>query len=165
MHTGKVTELGLLLAFSLVLSYIETLLPVFVAVPGVKIGLANVVTLLLLYREKKAVVFFFMLLRVFLTGFLFSGVSGIIYGLAGGMFSMFVMCIFQKCKCFSVFGVSIAGGISHNAGQILVAALMMENVRIFYYFIVLLFSGAVSGLLVGYLSYLIFRQMNKILPP
>lgn len=165
MHTRKVTELGLLLAFSLVLSYIETLLPVFVAVPGVKIGLANVVTLLLLYREKKAVVFFFMVLRVFLTGFLFSGISGIIYGLAGGMFSMFVMCICQKCKCFSVFGVSIAGGIFHNAGQILVAALMMENVRIFYYFIVLLFTGAVSGLLVGYLSYLIFRQMNKILPP
>lgn len=164
MHTSKVTELGLLLAFSLILSYIETLLPVFVAVPGMKIGLANVVTLLLLYREKKTVVFFFMILRVFITGFLFSGISGIIYGIAGGVFSIFLMCVLKKCKCFSVIGVSIAGGIFHNVGQILVAALIMENVRIFYYFIVLLLSGAVSGLLVGYLSYLIFQQMNKILP-
>ena len=164
MHTGKVTELSLLLAFSLVLSYIETLIPVFVAVPGMKIGLANIVTLLLLYREKKTVVFFFMILRVFITGFLFSGISGILYGIAGGVFSIFFMCILKKCKCFSVLGVSIAGGIFHNVGQILVAALIMENVRIFYYFTVLLLSGAVSGLLVGYLSYLIFRQMNKIFP-
>lgn len=164
MHTHKVTELSLLLALSLILSYIETLLPIFMAVPGIKIGLANVVTLFLLYREKKTVVCFFMILRVLITGFLFSGISGIIYGIAGGVFSIFIMCILKKCKCFSVFGVSIAGGIFHNVGQLLVAALIMENVRIFYYFIVLLFSGAVSGLLVGYLSYLIFRQMSKVIP-
>ncbi len=161
MHTGKVTQLSLLLALSLILSYIETLLPVFIAVPGMKIGLANVVTLLLLYREKKAVVFSFMMLRVLITGFLFSGLSGILYGMAGGVLSIFVMCILKKCKWFSVLGVSIAGGIFHNVGQLLVAALIMENVRIFYYFIVLLLSGAVSGLLVGYLSYLMFRQVNK----
>ena len=163
IHTKKVTEFGLLLAVSLIFSYLETLIPVFVAVPGVKIGLANMITLIILYREGGKLAFFFMLLRVFLAGFLFSGASGIIYGLAGGICSIIVMFFLKKCSCFSVIGVSITGGIFHNLGQIMIAMLVMENVQILYYFSVLLVSGTVTGFFVGYLSYLMFKQLNKIL--
>ena len=164
MQTKKLTELGLLLAVSLVLSYFESLIPAFIPIPGVKLGLANVVTLLVLYQNGGRQAFVFTLLRVVLSGFLFSGVSGIMYGLAGGMCSLFVMSRLLKCPAFSVLGISAAGGISHNLGQIIVAVLVMENVQLFYYFAVLLLSGTLSGFLIGYLGFWLFKQYHRIFP-
>ena len=164
MQTKKLTELGLLLAVSLVLSYFESLIPAFIPVPGVKLGLANVVTLFVLYQNGGRQAFVFTLLRVVLSGLLFSGVSGILYGLAGGLCSLFVMSRLLKCPAFSVLGVSAAGGISHNLGQIIVAVLVMENVQLFYYFAVLLLSGTISGFLIGYLGFWLFKQYHRIFP-
>ena len=152
----------MLLALALVFSYFESLIPVFVAVPGVKIGLANIVTILLLYRTNWKNVMMFMTVRVLLAGFLFSGVSGIIYSLAGGFCCIIIMSILKHFPHFSLVGVSITGAICHNLGQIIVAVFVMENVHILYYLLVLCISGAISGLLVGYLAFLLLKRFNKM---
>lgn len=164
MRTKQITEFGLLLAVSLVLAYLENLIPVLVAIPGVKIGLANIVTLLILYRTGSWNTLFFMTLRVVLSGFLFSGIAGILYSFAGGAACILVMSILKRFSFFSTIGVSMAGAIFHNFGQLAVAVIVMENLYILYYFPILCLSGILSGFVVGYLSYLLFQQYNKIFP-
>lgn len=163
MKTTRITELGMLLSISLVLSYLESLLPVMIAVPGVKLGLANIITMLLLYHTNLRETFFFMTLRVVLAGLLFSGVSGIVYGFVGGVLCICIMSIVKRFSFFSIMGVSMTGAIFHNAGQIFVAVLVMENVHILYYLPVLCVSGTISGLIVGYLTYLILKGYNKMI--
>lgn len=164
MKTKQITEAGLLLAVSLVLAYLESLLPVMIAVPGVKLGLANIVTMLVLYRTGGKQAFFFMTLRVLLAGFLFSGAAGIAYSFAGGMCCILIMCAAKRFPFFSILGVSMAGAVFHNLGQILVAFFVMENAHILYYFPVLCISGVITGFVIGYLSALLLRQMNTIFP-
>ena len=164
MKTKQITQLGMLLSISLVLGYLESLLPVMAAVPGVKIGLANLVTMLVLYRYGGKQAFFIMLLRVTMAGLLYSGVTGILYGLMGGVCCLIVMTILKRCPLFSILGVSMAGAISHNAGQIIAAVLVMENAAIFYYLPSLCISGILSGLLVGYLSHLLIKWHLKNFP-
>lgn len=161
MKTTRVTELGMLLSISLVLSYLESLLPVVIAVPGMKLGLANVITMLLLYRTNLRYTFAFMTIRVILTGLLFSGISGILYSFVGGLFCVCVMSVLKRVSIFSIMGVSMAGAIFHNAGQIIVAMFVMENVHILYYLPVLCVSGTVSGLFVGYVTALLIKRYKK----
>ena len=164
MKTKQITQLGMLLSISLVLGYLESLLPVMAAVPGVKIGLANIVTMLVLYRYGGRQAFFIMLLRVTMAGFLYSGVTGILYGLMGGVCCLIVMALLKRCPLFSILGVSMAGAVSHNAGQIIAAVLVMENAAIFYYLPILCISGILSGLLIGYLSHLLIKWHLKNFP-
>lgn len=164
MSTKRITEFGLLLAISLVLAYLESLLPVMVAVPGVKLGLANIVTMLVLYRNGFKNAFFFMSLRVVMAGFLFSGIAGIVYSFAGGLLSIVVMQTAKRFSFFSAIGVSMLGAVFHNAGQIITAMLVMENAHILYYFPVLCVTGVVTGFLTGYLSYILFSKYNKFFP-
>lgn len=164
MKTKQITELGLLLGVSLVLAYLESLLPVMIAVPGVKLGLANIVTMLVLYRMGGKKAFFFMTLRVVLAGFLFSGAAGIAYSFAGGACCIIVMCTVKRFPFFSILGVSMAGAVSHNFGQLLVAFFVMENAHILHYFPVLCISGGITGLVIGYVSALLISQMNQIFP-
>ncbi len=152
----------MLLALALVFSYFESLIPVFIAVPGVKIGLANIITILLLYRTNWKCVMMFMTVRVVLAGFLFSGVSGIVYSFVGGLCCIIIMSILKHFPHFSLVGVSITGAIFHNIGQIIVAVFVMENVHILYYLLVLCISGAISGLLVGYLAFLLLKRFHKM---
>ncbi len=152
----------MLLALALVFSYFESLIPVFIAVPGVKIGLANIITILLLYRTNWKCVMMFMTVRVVLAGFLFSGVSGIVYSFVGGLCCIIIMSILKHLPHFSLVGVSITGAIFHNIGQIIVAVFVMENVHILYYLLVLCVSGAISGLLVGYLAFLLLKRFHKM---
>lgn len=162
MKTVRITELGMLLALALVLSYLETLIPILVAVPGVKLGLANVITILLLYRTNWKITMLFMSVRVVLSGLLFSGVSGIIYSFTGGFCCIIIMTILKKMPYFSLIGVSILGALFHNAGQIVVAALVMENTHILYYLFVLCISGTVSGFLIGYLAFVLMKSIHKM---
>lgn len=163
MRTVRITELGMLLAISLVLAYLESLLPVMIAVPGVKIGLANIITMLLLYNRKLRVTFFFMTLRVILAGFLFSGVSGILYSFAGGVCCIGIMSILKRISIFSVMGVSMAGAIFHNIGQIMIAVFVVENVHVVYYLPVLCVSGTVSGFLIGYITYFVTKHYSGMI--
>ena len=158
MNTGRIAKTGMLLSISLVLSYLEMVLPVMVAVPGVKIGLANIITMLLLYRTDVKTTLTFTCVRVLLAGILFAGVSGIIYSLAGGVCCVLVMSLLKRVPIFSVLGVSMAGAIAHNMGQIVIAIIVMENIHIVYYLPVLCISGVISGLLVGYLTFVIMRR-------
>lgn len=152
----------MLLALALVFSYLETLIPIMIAVPGVKLGLANVITILLLYRMKWRSVMLFMTVRVVLSGFLFSGVSGIVYSFAGGLCCITIMSILKRFPYFSVLGVSMAGAIFHNVGQILVAIFVMENIHIMYYLPVLCITGTISGLLVGCLAFALLKRFHNI---
>lgn len=162
MSTKKIAELGILLGISIVLSYLESLLPVFIAVPGVKLGLANMVSLLVLYQYGGKSAFLLCGVRVFLTGFLFSGMAGIIYGLAGGMSSITVMLILKKISAFSMIGVSIAGAITHNLFQIIVACILMDSSAILYYFPVLVCSGILAGFAIGYLGYRVLKHYRNL---
>lgn len=159
METKKITQLGLFLAVSLVLSYFESVLPVMIAVPGVKLGLANIVTMLLLYRYGVGKAFIFMMVRVLLSGFLFSGVTGIIYSFAGGVLCIAIMGCLRKLPFFSMLGVSMTGAVFHNLGQIIVAWFVMENAHILYYFPVLCISGLISGLVIGFVSQLLIERI------
>ncbi len=161
MNTQRIAKTGMLLSISLVLSYLEMLLPVLVAVPGVKIGLANIITMFLLYRTDMKRTLAFTCVRVLIAGILFSGVSGIIYSLSGGIFCVVVMSLLKRCSIFSVLGVSMAGAIAHNMGQIFIAILIMENIHIVYYLPVLCISGVISGLLVGYLAFMIMERYRN----
>ena len=137
------------LALALVCSYVESLIPFYFGVPGVKLGLTNIVVVLMLYcigtREALAV----SVGRILLAGFLFGNLFSILYSLAGGLLSFLVMWLIKHTGKFGVLPVSVSGGLFHNIGQICVAALVVENYNIFYYLPLLLIAGAVTGFLIG----------------
>lgn len=158
----KTALFGLMVALAFVFSYLESLIPFNIGVSGVKVGLANLVVVTALYTMPKRNAFFIAVIRIILVGFTFAGISTMIYSLAGGILSFAVMCLLKKSKHFSVIGVSIAGGISHNLGQILVASLIMQTPRIIYYIPVLALSGVVTGILIGIISRIIIDRLNKM---
>lgn len=160
MSARKLTTLGLSVALALILSYVESLLPPLVAVPGVKVGLPNLVVLFLLYRygwkEAGAV----SLIRLLLTAALFTGFAAFFYGLAGAAVSLLGSALLKKTGRFSPLGVSVAGGVLHNLGQITLAALVLESGYVFAYLPVLLLSGTVAGALVGLLAGILIRRAD-----
>lgn len=157
-----VALLGMLLALALLCSYIETLIPLPMAVPGIKIGLTNLVVLTTLYllgaKEALAV----SLARILLSGFLFGNMFAVVYSLAGGMLSFGVMLLLKQVWNFNVLTVSVAGGISHNLGQLLVAAIVVENANLLYYMSVLFFSGLATGAVIGWISREVILRLKEI---
>lgn len=147
--TNRIAVLGLVTTLALILSYVESLLPVFVGIPGVKLGLANLVTVFLLYRYTLKDTIFVVVVRVFISGFLFGNLMSIAFSLAGGLLSVLIMAVLKKTQTFSVMGISIAGGCMHNIGQLMVAAFVVQAAALIYYVPVLLISGLVTGLLIG----------------
>ena len=160
MKTKKLTTLGLCVALALILSYVESLLPPLVAVPGVKVGLCNIVILFLLYRfgwkEAAAVSG----IRLVLTAALFTGFAAFFYGLSGAVLSLLGAALLKRSNRFSSLGVSAAGGVLHNLGQIALAALILDSGYIFAYLPVLLLSGTVAGALVGILAGILIRRTD-----
>ena len=158
MKTRKITTLGLSVALALILSYVESLLPPLMAVPGVKVGLPNIVILFLLYRygwkEAAAVSG----IRLLLTAALFTGFAAFFYGLAGAVLSLLGSALLKRTGRFSPLGVSVAGGVLHNLGQIALAALILESSYLFAYLPVLLLSGTLAGALVGLLAGILIRR-------
>ena len=146
----KIAFLGLCTSVALVLAYLESLLPpLFAAVPGIKLGLPNIALIFLLYRfgvkEAAAVSF----VRMVAVALLFGNPMTFAYSLAGGFLSLTVMAILRKLDFLSVVGVSVAGGVLHNVGQILMAMLLLDTVELGYYLIVLTVTGTISGVFVG----------------
>ena len=152
---------GLLAAVALIFSYVEILFPVFIGVPGVKLGIANIVIIIALYYLDGRYALAINVVRVFIAGLLFSGVFGILYSLAGALLSLGTMVLLKRTERFSVTGVSIAGGVTHNLGQILVAAVVVGNIKIFVYFPVLIISGVISGAVIGVLAQLILLRLRN----
>ncbi len=151
---------GVLTALAMIFSYVETLIPINFGVPGVKLGLANLVVLSGLYYLRPAQVLAISAARIVLTGFLFGNGVSILYSLAGGLLSFCVMLLLRKAGGFSPAGVSVAGGVSHNIGQLLIAMLVLRTVHLAWYLPVLLVSGAVTGLLMGLLTGRILKALR-----
>ncbi len=148
----NVAYMGIFLALALLCSYIETLIPINFGIPGIKLGLTNIVIVIMLYCIGAKESILVSIMRVLLAGFMFGNAFSIIYSLAGGLLSFLVMFLIMKLPKLHCITVSTVGGIFHNIGQIAVAAIVVENINIFYYIPVLIVAGAVTGLLIGILS-------------
>ena len=136
---------GVLTALALIFSYVETFIPVPIGIPGIKIGLANLVVVIALYKMDILSAYILAVLRVVLAGFLFGNLFSILYSLAGSLLSVSVMFLLKKTGLFSVVGISFGGGVAHNLGQLLVAAVVVESYNVFYYVPVLIIAGLLTG--------------------
>ncbi len=145
----KLSMLGILLALSLVLSYIDSLISASIALPGVKLGIANISVLLLIYTSGAKSAFLLSALRVLLASMLFSGFSGLAMSAAGAILSFIIMFICSKASCISVIGASVAGGILHNIGQLAAAGILSGAASLLGYLPLLMISGLICGLLTG----------------
>lgn len=160
--TKRVVLCGVLTAAAFVLSYVESLLPFSIGVAGVKLGLANIVSLCALYTLGTGTAFGVLLARIVLTSFTFGNMSALLYSLAGGVLSFLVMWLCKKSKKLGIMGVGVAGGVTHNLGQLTVASLMLGQ-AITAYLPVLMLSGAVAGAVVGMVAALTVKHLKKIL--
>lgn len=158
----KTANIGIAIALALIVSYVEMLIPFNFGIPGIKLGLTNVVIIIMLYLFGWKSAFLVSVSRIFLAGFLFGNMSMILYSLAGGVLSLTVMSTMKKFKGFSVIGVSILGGITHNIGQIIIAILVVENLKMIYYLPVLLISGLITGMLIGIVAKEIISRLFKM---
>ena len=158
-RTGLIAISAMFAALALIFSYIEFLIPLPLPVPGIKLGLANLVIIIAIYRMDFRHAFAINCARILLAGLLFSGVFGMIYSFAGGVLSIIVMYVLYRTKLFSMVGVSMAGGVAHNLGQLITACILLENTAILSYFPVLLFSGLASGIAIGILAYIIEKRL------
>ena len=161
MKTKKVAMLGLSIALAMIMSYIEVLVPLSFAVPGIKMGLANIVIIFVLYKIGTKEAILVSLIRVFLVSLLFSNVMAMAYSIAGAVLSLSVMWLLKKTDRFSFVGVSIAGGIMHNVGQIIMACLVTVTSELMYYLPVLIISGTVAGILIGIVAGILLKRMEK----
>ncbi|MCI8566978.1 MAG: Gx transporter family protein [Lachnospiraceae bacterium] len=160
----RLSVYGLLIALAFVLSYVETLIPMAalgIVIPGIKIGLANVVVMVALYTMGARDALVLSLIRILLVGFTFGNTVSMIYSLGGGLLSYLVMVLLKKAKVFQMITVSIAGGIFHNVGQILMAMLVLENAGVAAYLPVLFLSGTVTGLLIGLLGGEVAKRIRR----
>lgn len=161
MRSRKIAQIGMLVALAMVFSYLESLVPVSLGVPGIKLGLSNLVTVFALYQLSIPEAFGISLVRIVLCGITFGNLSTMMYSLAGGMLSFLVMVLLKKTKKFSVYGVSIAGGVSHNVGQLLMAASILQTGVLIYYFPFLLLAGIVAGAAIGFLGGIIIKRLSS----
>lgn len=144
----RTVELGFLLALALILSYIESLIPFSFGIPGIKLGLPNLIVLLLLYDKGEREALMVNGLRIVLSGFLFSNLYAILYALAGAVCSFLAMLFGRRTK-LSMVGVSMLGGVFHNIGQLLVAMAVVETFAVVYYVPFLIVAGTVTGAVLG----------------
>ncbi|MBQ8892961.1 MAG: Gx transporter family protein [Clostridia bacterium] len=160
--TKKVAFLGLCTAVTLILAYVEAILPpLWSAVPGIKMGLPNIMILFLLYRFSFKEAAAVSLVRLLAVALLFGNIMTLAYSVAGAGLSLGIMVLLKKTDRFSMVGVSITGGIFHNLGQILVAMLVLETAEIGYYMIILTLTGTVAGILVGFAGFLVLKYLKK----
>lgn len=158
--TKKTALYGMLVAAAFILSWLESFLPVFFGIPGIKPGFSNMATLVALYTISAPAAIIITLVRVLLSGFTFGSMYSVIYGLAGAVLSLLAECIMKKTGKFGVVGISVTGGVMHNAGQILVALAVVGN-AVVYYFPFLVAAGVLAGILTGVVSGLIIRKLPK----
>ena len=148
----KVAFLGIFLALALIFSYVESLIPINFGIPGMKLGLANIVIVILLYCMESKEAYGVSVARVILAGFLFGNLFSILYSLAGALLSLTVMLLLKKTEKFQILSISAVGGVCHNIGQLFIAAWTVENLNIFYYLPVLLIAGLITGIVIGLIS-------------
>ena len=158
MKTKKITVLALLTTAAMILSYLESLLPS-IAVPGVKMGLANIAVIFALYRLGFREALAVSLVRVAMVSTLFGSLGALLYSLAGACLSLIVMAVLKKLDLFSETGVSVAGGVGHNLGQVLMAMLLLDTAQLIWYLPVLIVTGIAGGILTGLTAAMLIRRI------
>ena len=159
---NKVAYFGVYTALALIFSYVETLLPINFGIPGVKLGLANLIVVIALYKMSAKEAYILSIIRIVLSGFIFANLFSILYSLAGGLLSLLVMTFLKKTNLFSIVGVSMAGGVFHNVGQLIMAIIVLESLNIAYYFPVLIVSGILTGILIGFIANEMLKRLFKL---
>ena len=155
------TLLGVLTSLALILSYVEAVLPpILAAVPGVKLGFPNILIIFILYRMGTARAAAVSLVRIVLVSLLFGTFLSFLYSVAGAVLSLAVMAVMKKTGLFSVVAVSVAGGVTHNLGQILVAVALLKTPQIAYYMIVLSMAGIAAGIFIGLCGALLIKRAD-----
>ena len=159
-NVRKLTCLALIVSFGMILSYIEAKIPVFVAIPGVKMGLANIAVIFVLYKmgAKEAAVV--SVLRIFLISILFGNVESLFFSLMGGLLSFAVMLLLKKLTPLGEVAVSVSGGVMHNVGQIIAALMLLQTDAVMYYLPFLILSGTIAGVVVGVVSALLIKRVR-----
>lgn len=160
MKTRKTTFLAMTVAAAMILSWLESILPGFTGIPGIKIGLANIAVIFALEKFGEKEAFAVSLVRVFALALLFGSAVSLLYSAAGAVLSLCVMILMRKTGRFSPVGVSVAGAVAHNTGQILVAGALMGTGLLGYYLPILLVSGVVSGIAVGLASAVVAARVR-----
>ena len=158
----RFTRMALFVALAMIFSYLEFLLPLPVPFPGIKLGLANLAIVVPLYLWGLFPTLAISLLRIALVGITFGSLATILYSLFGALLSLAVMAGLKRWNVFSVTGVSMAGGVCHNIGQLAAAALIVENIRLFYYLPVLLAAGALTGFAIGAVSAQVLKRLPTL---
>ncbi len=159
-ETRRIARMGMLTSLSLLLSYVESLLPSFFTIPGIKLGLANTAVVFALYTLPLSDVFLVSTMRVFISSLLFGNVLSLLYSLSGALLSLVVMALMKRTG-MSVQSVSISGGIVHNGAQLLVASLVVQSTALRYYLPFLVISGSVTGFAIGEAASLILVRLER----
>ncbi len=163
LKTKKTAVLGMFLSLALIMGYIESLLPPVSGIPGVRLGLSNIVTLITMEAFGKKEAFIVLLLRILLSGLLFGNMFSILFSLSGGLLAFAAMGTGSMFKVLSVTGVSMLGGVFHNIGQLIVAAIVVDELKIAYYGPVLLISGLLTGFVTGLIAKTVLNYIRKAL--
>ena len=159
--TKRVATAALLSALAIIFGYIEFLIPISVAAPGIKLGVANIVIVIALYKLGWKWALPVNVVRVLLSALLFGSVFSALYSLAGAVLSFAVMAALKRTGIFSIAGVSMAGGVAHNVGQLLVACFAMQTGNVLYYYPVLLISGLATGIGIGIIATLVLKKFRS----
>ena len=156
----KIATLALTISFAMILSYIESRIPPFVALPGIKVGLANIAVIFTLYKFGVKEAICVSLLRVLLVSMLFGTPVSMIYSISGAVLSLFVMILLKKLTPLKEVAVSVSGGVMHNVGQIAAASFMLSTNVVIYYLPFLILSGTVAGIAVGIVAAILVKRIN-----
>ncbi len=158
----RIARMGILVALAMIFSYVEVLIPFSVGIPGVKLGIANLVVVTGVFLFPKKEVFLISLVRIILMGLLFGTGLSLIYSLTGGILSFLVMILGQRSGGLSVGGISILGAVSHNIGQLVAAMIILGNIRIGVYLPVLMVAGIITGCIIGNVSDQLMKRLKKL---
>lgn len=159
----KVAMAGMFTALAMIFSYVEVLIPINLGIPGMKLGLANLVVVVTLYTMGVPMAFAVSMIRIMLVSMTFGSFSAMLYSMAGGILSFCGMALLKKVPNFSVIGVSLLGGVLHNVGQLLVAMAVVENINLIAYLPPLMIAGMVTGILIGIVSAQVIPRIKRVL--
>ena len=159
---NKVAVFGVFTSLALILSYVELLIPINFGIPGRKLGLANLLVVILLYKCGPRDALLLSVIRILLSGLIFGNMFSIFYSLGGGLLSLAVMIFLKRTGQFTVTGVSLGGGASHNVGQLLIAMFVVQTYQVGYYLPVLLIAGVITGAVIGILSAEVLKRTQSI---
>lgn len=159
LKSKRIAWYGMCIALAFILSYIEATFPIYNGLPGMKLGLTNLVVLIALYYMDGKSAFIINLVRIVLVGLTFGNGISLCYSLAGGILSFFVMFGLKKTGWLKMVAVSVAGSVFHNIGQIVVAMMLLRTTAVVWYFGVLCISGVAAGIVVGLLAGLVLEKL------